>query len=237
METVDVSSLAILDHDWVLDLGCGEGRHSIACRYHFPKANVVGLDLDFSSVRAARRKDLDFIHAAREPTYINASGHQLPFPDSSFDHVLCSEVLEHISEYTCFLEEIQRVLKPGGYLSISVPRAWPERICWALSRAYHQVEGGHVRIFDLPSLEEELRARQFRILHKHWAHALHTPYWWLRCVWWRNGQENIVSRFYHRLLVWDLLKKPKLTRVLEHTLNPILGKSVVVYLQQHGSSE
>lgn len=239
METVDITSLKVKAGDYILDLGCGEGRHSIASAFHFPNAYVVGLDLDFNSLATAQKKHSEFAessnhkHIADEKKiYMQGSGDTLPFSDASFDHIICSEVLEHVHNFTSFLTEIKRVLKPKGSLCVSVPRAWPERICWALSHDYYNVPGGHIRIFSEKALTSGILNQDFIFKRKHWAHALHTPYWWLRCLIWNKGQENILSGFYHRFLVWDLLKKPALTRHLEALLNPILGKSVVLYFEK-----
>ena len=62
----------------------------------------------------------------------------------------------------------------------------------------------------------------------HHAHALHAPYWWLRCA--VGVQRDVAAvRAYHRLLVWDLTRRPWLTRTAERLLDPVLGKSLVVY--------
>ena len=78
-------------------------------------------------------------------------------------------------------------------------------------------------------LRRQIIARGFVFRLRHWAHALHVPYWWLRCLFWRNGANFAPVRWYHRLLVWDLLQRPRLTRSLDALLNPIMGKSVVLY--------
>jgi hypothetical protein len=123
-------------------------------------------------------------------------------------------------------------LKPGGVLAASVPRAWPERICWWLSDAYHANEGGHVRIFSARELERDIESRGFRRYARHGAHALHAPYWWLQCLLWERRAESRLVAAYHRLLVWDLMQRPALTRALEWLLNPVLGKSVVMYFRK-----
>ena len=66
-------------------------------------------------------------------------------------------------------------------------------------------------------------------VRRHWAHALHSPYWWLRCA---LGDENWLARLWHRLLVWDLMRAPWLTRRMEALLNPLMGKSVVLYFDK-----
>ena len=99
--------------------------------------------------------------------------------------------------------ELWRVLKPGGLFCASVPRRWPEKICWALSEGYYQVPGGHIRIFRSRELRGEIEQLGFDHYHRHWAHALHAPFWWLKCLFWNNQDGNWLVRQYHRLLVWD----------------------------------
>lgn len=238
METVRVSEAVgnLTAESCVLDLGCGEGRHSHALQWHLsklPRATIVGLDLSLVDLQTARRKGADFFKS-QEPAahYTCASAYQLPFNDATFDAVIFSEVLEHLADDDAALSEAARILKPGGFLYLSVPRFWPERICWALSSAYHQVEGGHLRIYRRKALETKLTKLSL-LKHAHYyAHALHSPYWWLRCLFWQKGESAWPCRIYHKLLVWDLLKKPKLTRALERLLNPIMGKSTVWHYQK-----
>jgi SAM-dependent methyltransferase len=146
--------------------------------------------------------------------------------------VICSEVLEHIPNYASFLDEIHRVLKPGGLFAVSVPRYFPEWVCWQLSDAYHEVEGGHVRIFRTGELKQRIQNLGMKFLTRHWAHSLHVPYWWLKCLFWKNADEHFLVTQYHRLLVWDLMHRPWLTQALDRLLNPLLGKSVVMYFRQ-----
>ena len=230
METINIADLKLPPDSLVLDLGCGEGRHSHASAWHFPNVRTVGVDLNHGDLTIARNKGDDFfsaINLAPSLNYACSDGTQLPFLDHTFDAVICSEVLEHIPDYASMLKEIKRVLKPGGTFAASVPRAWPERICWQLSAAYHQVEGGHVRIFNGKKLNQEITSLGFSQTQHYYAHALHSLYWWLRCAFWRQGEQALLCRTYHRLLVWDLMKKPELTRALERLLNPLMGKSTV----------
>src|SRR5207248_8738231 len=111
----------------------------------------------------------------------------LPFPDDSFDKVIASEVLEHIPADERAMAEIARVLKPGGHAAITVPRWLPERICWALSDDYHSAEGGHVRIYRQRELLGKLATAGLIANGAHFAHGLHSPYWWLKCLTGVNG--------------------------------------------------
>ena len=160
---------------------------------------------------------------------------RLPFADNSFDKIICSEVLEHIENYQGVLREINRVLKPEGILAISVPRTWPEKVCWHLSSAYHQVEGGHIRIFNARQLRTEIELLEFEYTHRYWAHALHSPFWWLKCLWWDSQDKSRMIKLYHRLLVWDLMHRPWITQTLEKFMNPLLGKSVVMHFRKRNN--
>lgn len=231
LTTVDFRRLHLRPGQRVLDLGCGEGRHAITAWLEAP-VHVVGLDLSARDLATAAGRAGDFPAppgADRSLTFLRGSGLTLPFADASFDCVICAEVLEHIPDYQRVLDEIRRVLKPGGVLAVSVPRFVPEWVCWQLSDAYHQVEGGHVRIFRTAELTSAVERRGLKRFHRHWAHSLHVPYWWLRCLLWSRGENAWPVRTYHRLLVWDLMRRPWLTRALDALLNPVLGKSVVVY--------
>jgi hypothetical protein len=122
-----------------------------------------------------------------------------------------------------------RVLKPGGRIAITVPRYGPEKVCWALSDAYHEVEGGHIRIYKADELLTKIREAGLKPYGTHHAHALHSPYWWLKCAFGVDNDKALPVRAYHKLLVWDIMKKPLATRVAEQALNPLIGKSFVAY--------
>ncbi|WP_027370567.1 class I SAM-dependent methyltransferase [Desulfovermiculus halophilus] len=232
MLTIRPEYLGLKPGQLVVDLGCGHGRHVQALAWEHP-VRILGLDLDPDSA-AASRKGLHELLPADDPRCsrcLLAAGDclDIPLPDNSADHLICSEVLEHLCDYNRAVQEIRRVLKPGGTLAVSVPRFWPERVCWALSRDYQHEPGGHVRIFQASSLRLEIQRLGFRFRRSHHAHALHAPYWWLKCLHWSRREDWPPVRLYHRLLVWDMLDRPWLTRSLERVLNPVMGKSVVMY--------
>lgn len=230
LETIDFRRLRMRPGDKVLDLGCGEGRHAISCHLLNP-GDIVGVDLSLNDLETARQRLGDFDSAVADGScnFVQASGLQLPFADHTFDKVICAEVLEHIPDYQSMLQEIRRVLKPGGVLAASVPRWFPEWICWRLSDEYHEEEGGHVRIFTASELKRAIEGTRMRLYARHWAHSLHVPYWWLRCLFWDTGEDARLVRAYHRFLVWDLMHKPRLTQLLDRLFNPIMGKSIVMY--------
>lgn len=237
--TLDFDRLQLRPGERVLDVGCGEGRHVLSARLGHP-VHAVGLDLSADDLATASARAGEFADQAPSGgslRFLQGSALDLPFADDSFDVVICSEVLEHIFDHRRVLAEIARVLRPGGRFVASVPRSWPERLCWLLSDAYHEAPGGHIRIFDAAALRRTIEAAGFRSTGRHWAHALHVPYWWLRCAAGSDAaaEASTPVRLWHRLLVRDLMRAPRFTRVLERLLNPLLGKSVVLYFDREAS--
>lgn len=235
MLTARFRYLALKPGDRVLDLGCGEGRHAHGLHV-LGGLDVVGVDLDEASLQKAR-DGLASLPPRPEgdpgrTEFLTGDATRLDFADGSFDAVICSEVLEHLPDYDAALREIRRVLRPHGRLCISVPHAWPERLCWRLAPppdGYPFQPGGHIRILDEVDLRYSVEQHGFRLFRRHHAHALHTPYWWLKCALWARREEHPLIRAYHRFLVWDLMKRPWLTRGMEAVLRPALGKSLVLY--------
>lgn len=235
MITVDFNRIRVQPGDKILDIGCGSGRH--ACRaYACDRVTVIGVDANYDDVHEARGR-LSYheaIGAHGGGGWGCAAGDilALPFYEAAFDLVICSEVMEHIPDDSHAANEIMRVLKPGGNLVVSVPRYFPEKICWKLSTAYYSANGGHVRIYTQQGIRQlfEQTGAVFRATH--FAHSLHTPYWWLKCLIGPNRKDAPSIKLYHRLLTWDIMKKPKITRFMDTLLNPILGKSLVLYFKK-----
>lgn len=104
-----------------LDVGCGDGGTSgVWLRAH--GCDYVGVDISENAVRDARARGLN-VRTIPEAT-------SLPFDNSSFDAVVCIEVLEHLFEPHVAAVEILRVLKPGGRLLATVPNVayWRRRL-------------------------------------------------------------------------------------------------------------
>ena len=234
MLTIDYERLGLAEGMRLLDLGCGQGRHTFEALRR--GAEVIAADLnqaDLADVEmmVTAMAEAGEIKPPGKPVTHRADALDLPFEDESFDRVIAAEILEHIPDDRTATAEIARVTRRGGIVAVSVPRRWPERVCWALSDEYHEVEGGHVRIYRRSQLTAGLVAAGLEPLGGHYAHALHSPYWWLRCAVGLSN-ENVLTRAYHRMLVWDILKAPALTRRGEQLLNPVLGKSLVLYFRK-----
>jgi SAM-dependent methyltransferase len=157
---------------------------------------------------------------------------RLPFKNGAFSAVICSEVLEHIPDSHSAVRELVRVLRPGGELVVSVPRYLPERICWALSEAYHNEPGGHIRIYRRKELQAMLEEAGLTCLEVRYKHGLHSPYWWLKCLVGHNNEQSWPVNLYKKFLEWDIIKGPLLIRTLERLLNPFIAKSIVFYLKK-----
>jgi ubiquinone/menaquinone biosynthesis C-methylase UbiE len=239
MRTIEPARLGLAAGDRVLDVGCGDGRHMHAAAEE-TDVDVVGVDLDTDRLRSARADYEQYVAGEHDGAFEVAAADALglPFPDGAFDAVVCSEVLEHVPDYESAIDELERVLAPGGVLAVSFPRYGPERVCWALSEAYHQTPGGHVRIFCRATVKKALSDRGLDFEGRAFAHALHAPYWWLKCLWWERRDEDqpLPLALYERVLEYDVLNEPRVTRALEERLNPVLGKSVVFYFENPGTS-
>jgi SAM-dependent methyltransferase len=233
--TVDFEKLSIKPGYRVLDIGCGPGRHTCAA-YTFKDVIAVGADLCFNDLVEAKERlnyhDEIGEHGGGCWGLSVADITNLPFPDDFFDMVICSEVMEHIPEHGKAAGEIIRVLKPGKNLAVSVPRYFPEWICWALSDEYYNANQGHVRIYKKNKLIHLVEKKGVRHWGTGYAHSLHAPYWWLKCLVGPTRKDSYAVNLYHRFLTWDIMKKPVLTRFLDRLLNPIMGKSLVLYFQK-----
>lgn len=235
MLTVDFQTLKLSPGDRVLDAGCGAGRH-VCEAFRIKGVKVVGIDLNWEDL-CKTATTLYLMHLE------NGNGQErclisqadvvcLPFRDGVFDAVICSEVLEHIPDGRQAVAELVRVLRPGGKLVVSVPRYLPERICWALSEAYHNEPGGHIRIYKKRELQTLLEATGVTCRAIRYKHGLHAPYWWLKCLVGHKNERSRTVNLYKKFLEWDIIKRPSLTRVLDRMLNPFIAKSIVFYLKK-----
>ena len=146
----------------VLDLGCGGGFMSEALAAR--GAKVIGVDVSRGAIGVAKRHAASGGLAIR---YLVASGEGLPLPDASVDCVVCVDVLEHVRSLDQVLDEVRRVLRPGGvFLFDTINRTrlarfvivfCGERIFRLLPRGTHDPAG-----FIKPTeLDAKLAARGF----------------------------------------------------------------------------
>jgi len=115
MNTIKYRKLKLETGQLLLDMGCGEGRHSIGALLETP-ANVIGLDLSFEDLNTAKSRLNDFDLSGCDTFCAFGVGNikNIPIENSSLDAVVCSEVLEHVDSPKESIQELVRVLKPGG---------------------------------------------------------------------------------------------------------------------------
>ena len=172
MVTIDLNELNLKPHDVVLDAGCGLGRH-LRHLARMPELKIFGIDKNTWALTETAKSVATMPDAqSKDYLFSIADITKLPFADSSFDCVICSEVMEHIPDHEKALKEMDRILKPQGTLAVSVPRFFTERICWFISWDYHNEEGGHIRIYkkkqlaEMPGRLEKRRSPAGQILQK-----------------------------------------------------------------------
>ncbi len=235
MLTVDFDRLRVGRRTRFIDVGAGAGRHSYEALRR--GADVTAFDMDEVELKGVDDMFGAMVEVGEVPPGGTARVEvgtilDMPHADGSFDVVLASEILEHVPEIDQAVAELVRITAPGGILAVTVPRWLPERVCWALSDEYHANEGGHIRIFKADELQAMVESHGLTTTHRHHAHALHSPYWWIKCAVGVDRDQHPLVRAYHRLLVWDMMKAPAATRLTEKALNPVIGKSVALYFSK-----
>ncbi|GIW80456.1 MAG: S-adenosylmethionine-dependent methyltransferase [Gemmatales bacterium] len=104
------------DEKVVLDIGCGSGRFATRLLESAPERRIIGLDLSEAMLRGARWRSDESdgrIHV------VQGDSEHLPFPDNYFDLVTCNHSFHHFPNQKRVIEEMYRVLRPGGRLMIS----------------------------------------------------------------------------------------------------------------------
>ena len=233
MLTFNLTKYSLNESGTMLDVGCGEGRHIFGIMQNYPEMKCIGLDMDDDSLVKAE-EGYEFFESISNAgaEFLKGSAYSLPFQNNSLDLIVCSEVLEHLHQYNDAVKEIHRVLKPGGKFYASVPASWPEIICWALSKDYQNQPGGHLRIFNQSKLVSEISEAGFKFLSSDRFHAIHAPYWWLRCFFWNTQDSNIIVKLYKKILERHILKKPFFLDCIDKIFNPFMGKSFSMYFEK-----
>jgi ubiquinone/menaquinone biosynthesis C-methylase UbiE len=133
----------------ILDVGCG-AYPSYTREIAAMGKRVHGVDFTFNYLRLAQR-------SSRNMKFAQADATQLPYRDAAFDAAICSETAEHIPDDHAVVQEIARVLKPGGLLFFTVPNLWNA------SRIIEMIKArdSRVRLF-----EQHLREYSPRQVHR-----------------------------------------------------------------------
>lgn len=143
----------------LLDVGCGDGSLLALSRKNYKR--TLGADITRNALEIANGRGLSVIQADL--------GGTLPVAGKSVDTVTCLDVLEHIVDPLKFLDEINRVLKPGGSFIVSVPNLgyYKHRLSVAMGKFPETsgdkelFDGGHLHYFTYSTLENLLRKHGF----------------------------------------------------------------------------
>lgn len=235
MLTVDFDRLGLRPGERILDMGAGAGRHAFEA--YRRGGDVVAFDMDAEELERVRElfvamREGGEVPAGAEADVKEGDALALPFADGEFDRVIAAEVLEHIPADIQAIEELVRVLRPGGTLAVSVPRWFPEVVNWKLSDDYHNVPYGHIRIYTDKELGDKVTKAGMELVGQDYAHGLHTPYWWIKCAVGVTNDDHPLARAYHRILVWEIVEQPRLLRLAGRVLDPLIGKSLVLYFRK-----
>ncbi|MEV3859127.1 class I SAM-dependent methyltransferase [Streptomyces sp. NPDC050095] len=160
----------------ILDIGCGDGSAAATAARLLPGHRLIGVDWSQDALRRAADRAPDAVQVVRG----ELTGHGLPFGDGTADAVLLSEVIEHLVDPDAALDEIRRVLRPGGHLMLSTPNlaAWYNRALLLAGvqpvfsevslRAIHGRPGtevvGHLRLYTRRALREFVAAAGFDVV-------------------------------------------------------------------------
>ncbi|MEU9122328.1 class I SAM-dependent methyltransferase [Streptomyces sp. NPDC048506] len=164
----------------VLDVGCGDGTAAATAAEFLPGHRLIGVDWSQDALRRAMPRipsptpgDLTAIRGE-----LTDGG--LPFATGSADAVLFSEVVEHLVDPDAALDELHRVLRPGGHLMLSTPNlaAWYNRglLLAGIQPVFSEVSlrhihgrpgtqvVGHLRLYTARALRSFLNASGFEVL-------------------------------------------------------------------------
>ena len=131
LTTLNASQIAV-------DLGCGPGSFN----YLAYRCRIVGIDVSLDPSALPRSGD--------RIDYVRSLSNEIPLAPHSVDAVICNHTLEHFTNYVKTLQEIGRVLKPDGYIWISVPNGFG--FDDMLYRAVFPGKGGHVNRFSFQAM-------------------------------------------------------------------------------------
>ena len=129
----------------LLDLGCGTGIVSQDLRAH---AAVTSLDYAAEALHFCTRRDLTRL--------VRADAQTLPFADAGFDLVVALDTLEHLEDDVRGMQEMRRVMKPGGTAIINVPAL---QILWSS----HDLVNHHFRRYTRPQLQRLIEQAGFTL--------------------------------------------------------------------------
>lgn len=146
----------------ILDVGCASGWFLSKIKEKYPKSKCSGVDVYKKSIEYGKK-----LYTSLDLQYADA--HRLPFPDKSYDVIICTEVLEHVVEPKKVLEEIRRVLASDGIAIIEMDTGnFLFRLIWHWWTHLRQGvwRDSHIHIFNIEKLEDLIQKSGFLIKKK-----------------------------------------------------------------------
>ena len=116
-----------------VDVGCGDGFLARKLLAEFPLQQLFGVELETSNIDIIEAEN-DFDPSAAKVIPVAGNIYSIPIADREADLVVCSEVVEHLTDDARALKELYRILKPGGFLILATPNGapLPHRIAWTI---------------------------------------------------------------------------------------------------------
>jgi SAM-dependent methyltransferase len=167
----------ICQEDVVLDFGCGHGWRSLEAS---DRARLIfALDISLELLRALRntlkKNEIDNVFL------VLGDAQQAPFKDDSCDKILCTSLLQNVTDDRCVLREVYRTLRAGGRALILVPDSRVESAVYRLGPRHFQ-ERGILRIYSLDELIERVTAARFTITGYLRIGFIHSVYYLMKAL-------------------------------------------------------
>lgn len=185
----------------LLEIGCGRGFYVNALTEFEQLKRIDGIEIEPTYLAKAKQAI-----TSKKVYLVGASAYALPYASQSFDMVLLTEVLEHLEDESLALQEIRRVLKPGGWLLVTVPSVdfpfWWDPLNWLLMHCCQThinqkiwwlagIWAGHQRLYSAKQLTQEIKKAGFAIK----SYQGVTRYCWPATHFWLYGVgKNLVER-------------------------------------------
>ena len=163
---------------YFLDIGCGDASFTLLLKQGLKADEAFGIEISAEAVGILNGKGI-------KAYQLDIDEQTFPFTNDYFDLVYCGEIIEHLFNPDHLLDEVQRILKPGGKCIITTPNlaGWPNRLSLLLGyqpfatsvSPEHEEAGklilkgdegqwGHIRVFTIRALKELLKIHAFKIL-------------------------------------------------------------------------
>lgn len=147
----------------VLDIACGVGIFTGIAKKYRKDLEVIGVDISHRALKLASAK-------YPEVVFIQSDISELPYPDAHFDMVCGFDVLEHIKDVDRVLKEVQRVVKPNGYVHFHIPcEGEPFTLWWFLWKIrlggdIKKIHAGHIQRFTSKHTKKIVKEAGFKII-------------------------------------------------------------------------